>query len=408
MSIRADRLANRIPLQAYPIRMMHFMHRVSLTRTVRAGPFGRATRVGWLGIGLLMSVVFGCQSGIYSPANLPPQYDAVNPVDVGSLDLSQLAGIPTRNDVIQPGDVLEITIATGLEEGSPVGWPVRTTEAGTVNVPNVGVVRVAGLSLTEAEMAIRTESIRRSVFRDPSVSVLLADRRSNQITVLGPVNQPGIKELPLYQSNLLGAIVAAGGLSSQAGTLVEIRMPGGQQPLDKANADNASVRDAYPGGLPVQQASYGTETMPSQPTVVRVDLARLGEQPSRGQYIPDGSVVNVEHRSPQVIRVIGLVNRPNQFELPLDQEVRLLDALAMAGGRTIEIADKVHVVRNPPGGGEPIVIRASVRKAKHNGEANIRLAAGDLVSVEQTPATLVLQTLRGFVRFGFSSGLPLF
>merc|ERR1711964_392100 len=127
--------------------MMHFMHRVSLTRTVRAGPFGRATRVGWLGIGLLMSVVFGCQSGIYSPANLPPQYDAVNPVDVGSLDLSQLAGIPTRNDVIQPGDVLEITIATGLEEGSPVGWPVRTTEAGTVNVPNVGVVRVAGLSL---------------------------------------------------------------------------------------------------------------------------------------------------------------------------------------------------------------------------------------------------------------------
>jgi hypothetical protein len=55
-----------------------------------------------------------------------------------------------------------------------------------------------------------------------------------------------------------------------------------------------------------------------------------------------------------------------------------------------------------------VKIRASIMEAKHNPAANVRLAAGDLISVEETPVTFVLATLQNLVRIGMSSSLPLF
>jgi polysaccharide export outer membrane protein len=104
---------------------------------------------------------------------------------------------------------------------------------------------------------------------------------------------------------------------------------------------------------------------------------------------------------------MGLVNRSDQYEIPEDlPEPRLLDALAMAGGQSLSIADKVHVIRQLPGRAEPVVIQASVRAAKADLTSNIQLAAGDVVSVEETPTTFVVGTIKDFVRFGFSSAIP--
>ena len=55
-----------------------------------------------------------------------------------------------------------------------------------------------------------------------------------------------------------------------------------------------------------------------------------------------------------------------------------------------------------------MMIDVSVRDAKADGDANLRLAPGDLVSVEETPVTAVLDTLKSFIRFGVSSSVPLF
>jgi polysaccharide export outer membrane protein len=66
----------------------------------------------------------------------------------------------------------------------------------------------------------------------------------------------------------------------------------------------------------------------------------------------------------------------------------------------------VQVIRQSPWSDEPIVIQSSVRDAKSNSMANLRLAPGDIVSVEETPTTLVVGTIREFVRFGFTSAIP--
>ena len=48
----------------------------------------------------------------------------------------------------------------------------------------------------------------------------------------------------------------------------------------------------------------------------------------------------------------------------------------------------------------------SVREAKRDQRSNLRLAAGDVVSVEETPATFVYSLLKNFFHVG--SSLPLY
>jgi hypothetical protein len=65
------------------------------------------------------------------------------------------------------------------------------------------------------------------------------------------------------------------------------------------------------------------------------------------------------------------------------------------------VADKVYVIRRVADREEPLVIRASLSEAKRNGLENLRLAAGDTVSVEQTPATALVDTFEKFFRFSY-------
>ena len=69
-------------------------------------------------------------------------------------------------------------------------------------------------------------------------------------------------------------------------------------------------------------------------------------------------------------------------------------------------SNKVRIIRQVPGQAEPVVIQTSIRNAKLQAAANVRLAAGDVVSVEETPATFTVEMLRSFIRFGFSSTIP--
>ena len=95
---------------------------------------------------------------------------------------------------------------------------LRVDDHGVVNVPLVGNVKIGGMELTNAEAAIHDASIAREIYRNPQVAVAVQKRRSNKVTVLGAVNREGTFELPSNQSDLLAALVAAGGLAKDADT----------------------------------------------------------------------------------------------------------------------------------------------------------------------------------------------
>jgi polysaccharide export outer membrane protein len=106
----------------------------------------------------------------------------------------------------------------------------------------------------------------------------------------------------------------------------------------------------------------------------------------------------------QFIHVTGLVRLPNQFELTRHQDVTVMDAIALAGGVSSPVADKVFVIRRLPDMKEPAVIELSIREAKADGKENLRLAPGDLVSVERTVSTVVVDSAMSVFRVGLSVG----
>jgi polysaccharide export outer membrane protein len=340
----------------------------------------------WL---LLGALLMGCHGSmpVYRATALPASLMAPPRSSWRQADLARLAVTAAPSEQLRPGDLIELTIATGLESESPVSYRLRVGEDGHVNVPLVGPVAVAGLTLTQAEQQVRDESIRRGTYVTPNVSALLVRRRSNRITVAGAVRKPGTYELPVGANHVLAALAAAEGITDQAGTWIEVRHP----PM-------AAMTSAGP-------MTHAASWTPSGERLVVIDVTR-GPERQADLWLDDGATVVVLPKEKQYIFVNGLVRKPDRYELPDDQDLRLLDALALAGGRTLEIADKVKVIRRVGSDEDTAVIHASVREASRHARANIRLAPGDVVIVEETPLTFVVGTIQNFVRFGFTSAIP--
>ena len=149
---------------------------------------------------------------------------------------------------------------------------------------------------------------------------------------------------------------------------------------------------------------------PAQPRTMKIDLATIDGTSDTDIGLKDGDVVRVETRDPNPISVIGLVQKPGQYEMPVGQPVHVLDAIAMAGERSNPWADKIYITRHVTSENEPIVIETSVVNAQHSDESNIRLSPGDVVSVEQTPQTVIHNVFSTIFRFSIVAGqsIPIF
>jgi polysaccharide export outer membrane protein len=333
---------------------------------------------------ILFVLAGGCHRNVILAHKLQAEYSAPVYASLRQVDLAGLSRSVPWSGQLNPGDLVQVTINTGWESEPPATWPLRISRTGTVTVPLLGSIQIAGLELSQAEEAIRAESIRRGMYVDPNVVIEMKERRSNRITVMGAVRNPKPYELPVVESDLLSALAAAGGLTESASTIVEIKQP--------RAGDSDVVQAGYIDG----PGEGGLEE------VIHVDLAELPQSGDQGLELLDGAVVVVKERPPRHIQVLGLVRKPGQFEIPDGQEIRLLDALSLAADRTVQHADKVKVIRRTERDG-PITIRASVKRAKRDGSANIRLADGDVVFVEETPVTFLTQTMQQFIRLGVST-----
>ncbi|QDV10925.1 SLBB domain protein [Rosistilla oblonga] len=344
----------------------------------------------WLGLAGLI----GCSSTAnYQASNLPQQLAAPKTVNAKKIDMTALAGTVQPADRLTPGDAVILTVATGIEQEKPPEWTLRVAEDGSLNVPLVGPVAVAGMRLTDAEKLLAFESVRRGVYVSPNVTLRIEQRRAHHVTVLGAVNKPQTYELPAGGSDLMTAISMAEGFSENANTIAQIRHPPGTGVRLAAMAQTQQV--AYPNA-PVP---------PPVPDQFELDLLRLDEVPENHRQLVDGSVVMIYEKPERYINVTGLVRQSDMIEMPKDGDMRLMDAISQAGGLSESLADKVKIIRKRPDDSE-VVIEASIRDAMKGGPANLRLAPNDLVSVEETPLTYTLGTIKTFIRFGFSSAVP--
>lgn len=357
---------------------------------------------------LLVSLALsGCVSqDVYQAGELPANLQAPTVANTKKLDLSGLTTVAYNNDIIDYGDILEIQILIGLntKDNPPIMQP-RVNESGAISLPNIGEVPVRGLDLPTAESAIASACIQRGIYRAPQVTVTMKKQRTNQIRVLGAVKTQGIYNLPRGSSDLFSALVAAGGLADDAGVVVDVRNPSTSNPIlpDRIASGFGNSTDialaGHSQGLPVGSRSAAS--------AFRVDLVSATKGAGGSYSLQDGATVNVERRDPEAIRVVGLVNKPNRYEYPVGEELRVLDAVALANGVSNKAANKVFIVRQLPGQQQPAVIQTSIRAAKRQGEMNLKLAPGDIVSVEQTPSTVLLDSIM-LIRFGVGASLGTF
>jgi polysaccharide biosynthesis/export protein len=316
----------------------------------------------------------GCAQRAYRAANLPRELMAPSTLDPQCINLSGLADQSVSAEVIQPGDVLEVTMITDYTKLTTTAAPVRVADDGSIAVPLVGRVGVGGLEVKQAEQAVNAESVARGVFRTPCITMTMKQCHTSRVTVVGAVNSPGVHDLPRGSTSLMAALLAAGGLGKEAGTEVEIRH------TDSRQAPQESIR---------------------------VDLAAAAAGALRLPELRDGDVVQVTKRTLPPVYVIGLVRKPGEFPFPPNQELRVLDALALAGGVSNSAAEDVLLIRHPPGAAEPVRIAVSIQAAK-NGRDNLALAPGDTVSVEQTPVTVVVDTIQTFFRVSLGGSMTWF
>jgi len=144
---------------------------------------------------------------------------------------------------MRPGDTFEIRLG-GVPVDLAVEFNIQYTvsQEGMVNVPNVGPMRVGGLTPPQVEKLIQTRLVSDKLFNHPSVNINPSPN-SRFVTIGGGVRAPQ-RLIWTPDLTLRAAIDLAGGLSD-FGTLrgVKLIRNGGVQVFDGRKFENDPASD---------------------------------------------------------------------------------------------------------------------------------------------------------------------
>src|SRR5687768_9584733 len=116
------------------------------------------------------------------------------------------------------GDAIRVTVF----QQPDLGTEARITDRGTITMPLLGEVKVAGMSQAEAGSAIAEGFKKSQYLKNPQVQVAITTLRSRQVSVLGMVARPGRYVLEDTSSQLADVIAAAGGIPAGGNETVTV------------------------------------------------------------------------------------------------------------------------------------------------------------------------------------------
>ncbi|MBN9660787.1 MAG: polysaccharide biosynthesis/export family protein [Acidobacteria bacterium] len=207
--------------------------------------------------------------------------------------------------VLGPGDQILVRVLD-MEEMSKEAFQIDMR--GNVNLPMVGRIQAKGMTVEQLEEAIATRL--KSFIKQPDVSVTLHEMRSQPVSVLGSVRNPGVHQLQ-GQKSLLEVLSLAGGLQPEAGYSVRIarRKEWGPIPLPGARLDDTG-----------------------QYWVAEVGVKEIMEARSPEKNIPVKPQDVVTVPKGQMVYVMGAVKKSGGFVLGEKEKTTVLEALSMAEG----------------------------------------------------------------------------
>ncbi len=233
-----------------------------------------------------------------------------------------------------PGDVLDITIF----EVEELSKPAVMAPDGTVRLPLVGTVELAGLTPTEAAERLR-RLYANNLIRDPQIAVSVKEYNSQPVAVLGAVARPGVYQLR-GPRRLTDVLALAEGLTPEAGSEILISRP--EAPRGDAGG---------PGG----PGAGGAERTLSVATSA---LISLSGRPEDNPWVQAHDTIRVSRAG--VVYVVGEVGRAGGFPLKDREQITVLKALSLAEGlKRTASPQKARIIRQRAGSRQETPVRVN-------------------------------------------------
>jgi polysaccharide export outer membrane protein len=291
------------------------------------------------------------------------------------------------------------------------GYTVQ--DDGSVNIPKVGRIKIAGETIKDAEASLFKKFVENNI--EPTFSLEITEFNSRKISVGGAVERPVIVPVALTPIYLDEALAAAGGIvatdQSEAavrlyrqGTLYQIPLSHlyahrGDTKLRLKDGDTIFVDTGYDLGraqeffeqqLLLVEAKQEARQIALEELQAEVALRRANLNETRDNHIKR---IELGSDNRDYVYLTGEVGVQSRFALPFDVHAKLADALFDAGGIAAATGDvsQIYVLRvpkgqNPSGGITAWHLDAS-NAANFVYATSFELRPNDIIFVAEQPIT---------------------
>jgi polysaccharide export outer membrane protein len=361
-------------------------------------PLSRSLFITYLFLGLAIFLVatpaLG-QAGANENIQSPPQPQSPSEFNQRLVQASEnLAGSSVRSQDgeyrIGPDDLLNISVF----EAPEMNCSVRVSARGEISLQLLGAVHAAGLTPRELESTLQV-LLRGTYMKNPHVGVFIQELQSHPVSVVGAVKMPGVFQIRGTKI-LIEVLSMAEGLADDAGDTVVIMHGAGyanpsySEGLGSTMQSGGGPRLASPEAS-VRNAGVQAALSESNRAIEEIDLKKLLESDDSAMNVPVrlGDLVKVSRAG--IVYVVGEVQKPGGFVLQNNENISVLQALALAMGATHTSAiSRSRIIRTDPDTGKRNEIPMNLAKILSGKLPDSMLQAKDIVFVPNSAAKSVL------------------
>ncbi len=371
--------------------------------------------------------------------------------DAPKINFLSLRRNPPDAYVLDAGDTLGIYIQgiTGDSTTPPpvhfpeevgaqpsVGYPFPIRDDGYVSLPLIQPVKVAGMTVGQAEARIRDAYTKdKDILKAESAKfiVTLMKRRTYNVLVIREdlsdnrtfayrkselfvddelQGQTSSIDLPAYENDVLHALSETGGMPSESAKNEIIVLRGA---LKSGITDPNAIVRAVLSDVPDSDYMSGFDS-----NIIRIPVRPLdGMMPpdltEADITLEDGDVVYIEGRQRDVFYTGGLLEG-GRYPLPRDYNIDVLEAISMAGGSvassagssggqgggirssSVAPATKVTIIRTVDC--QQQAIEVDLRCAISDPKQRVVIQRGDLILLEYRPREVMINAAATMLQFG--------
>jgi hypothetical protein len=421
---------------------------------------------------LLLSNLAGCAAFANPVANgvpvrrLSPELLGESKENQETISLTALRQQPATDYTLAAEDVLGIWIEGVLgEKGQPppirtmelsnqppaLGYPIPVRRDGTISLPLVPPIKVGGMTLEQAQEAIRKAyTVEKQIIKPglERIIVTLQQRRRYHVLVIrqdaaagadqtgGPIGgratgfiitvgagSRGARrgtgfalDLPAGENDVLNALARTGGFPG-TDAVNEVLIFRGSFAGAQGREDVIGNLRACPPGTGPQAFAGGTGP------AIRIPLRfRPGERPAlkpEDVILQTGDIVYIEAREADVFYTAGLLP-PGEYVLPRDVDLDVLEAIARIGGtlnaggtNPLNISGTfvtnglgfpspslLTVLRRTPDRGQ-VAIRVDLNRALRDPRERILVQPKDILMLQERPEEALARYVSNAFNFSF-------